>query len=156
MEIERKFLLTGFPGYYPPKHTYRIKQSYLSIEPEVRIRQSIASQGSQAMSPYKMTIKGNGTLIREEIEEEISADFYNQLIKFIKKPPIIKDFHLYSFDGKEIEISHVDNSFYYGEVEFNTLEEANDFIWPWKDILVSEITEDSSYKMKNYWAKTRG
>lgn len=155
MEIERKFFLSGFPKNYPPMNTYSVKQGYLSIEPEVRIRESILLSGSKKMSPYKMTVKGNGSICREEIETEISKEFYTQLSDFISKSFIEKDFKTYSFDGYKIEISMVDNHWFYGEVEFKTLEDAHKFEWPWKDILIREVTDDPSYKMKNYWVSSR-
>ena len=44
----------------------------------------------------------------------------------------------------------------YAEVEFNSIEEANNFVWPWPEILISEETENPEFKMKNYWIKSRG
>ena len=47
-------------------------------------------------------------------------------------------------------------AFIYAEVEFNSIEEANNFVWPWPEILISEETKNPEYKMKNYWIKSRG
>lgn len=43
--------------------------------------------------------------------------------------------------------------FIYGEIEFNSVEEANDFSVPkWFE---KEVTDDMNYKMANYWQITR-
>ena len=45
------------------------------------------------------------------------------------------------------------NEFCYGEIEFKDEQEANNFIAPkW---FGKEVTYDKSYKMKNYWKRTR-
>lgn len=41
----------------------------------------------------------------------------------------------------------------YGEVEFNTKEEAKAFKWPFGE--AEDVTYNKFYKMKNYWSRTR-
>ena len=156
MEIERKWLIVG--DY--PKDGFKIHamvaQSYISINPEVRVRSYMPIKSKlHSDAPYLMTIKGDGDLIRKEIEFPISLEAYNDCLRFAgNKNPVIKDYYVYDYDGYEIELSIVDNgAFIYAEVEFISEEEANKFVFPWKNVI--EITEDSSYKMKNYWNRTR-
>lgn len=150
MEIERKFLINGFPNL-PVKSISKIEQGYLSIDPEIRIRDR------EGVLP-RMAIKGDGDLSREEIEFDIDHDSYEELKRFIGKPFITKTYMSF-YLGKDlkVECSLVDegtpNEFYYAEIEFKTEEEALAFK-PW-DFMVKEVTYDSEYKMKNYWKRTR-
>ena len=157
IEIERKFLMKGFPddsGLFLLEASL-IHQSYLSIEPEVRIRSQIFEDGS---SEYKQAIKGNGTLKRVEVEIVITEKQFDGLLGLIAKNPIEKVFRVYILeDGSQLQVSHVDNTWFYGEVEFESEEQAKK--WKITSLLqkytIKEITEDSDYKMKNYWKRTR-
>ena len=157
MEIERKFLIKEKPPILPIKH-FHTKQAYISVNPEVRVREKFGvDEQSKCGDPYKITIKGDGTLAREEIETSIDEEFYNKILKFIGHNPISKDYYIYRYNNYIVEVSNVDfGAFMYAEVEFNSIEEANNFIWPWPEILISEETENSEFKMKNYWIKSRG
>lgn len=156
MEIERKFLIKGKPPIIAIEH-FHTKQAYISVNPEVRVREKFGvDECSKCGSPYKITIKGNGTLVREEIETSIDEKFYNKILEFIEYKPISKDYYIYHYNGYDIEVSDVDfGAFMYAEIEFDSVEEANNFIWPWPEILISEETENPEYKMKNYWKRTR-
>ena len=46
-----------------------------------------------------------------------------------------------------------ESEFIYAEIEFESEEAANEFLKP--DFLGEEVTNDDSYKMKNYWKRTR-
>ena len=70
---------------------------------------------------------------------------------------IKKDYRAYACDGHVLEVCLVDVGteweFCYGEIEFENEEEASAFFpEPW---LGTEITDDPSCKMKNYWKRTR-
>ena len=157
MEIERKFLIKDKPPIIPVKH-FHTKQAYISVNPEVRVREKFGvDEWSKCGDPYKITIKGNGTLAREEIETSIDEEFYNKILKFVGHNPISKDYYVYHYNGYIVEVSNVDfGAFMYAEVEFDSIEEANNFVWPWPKILISEETENPEFKMKNYWIKSRG
>lgn len=157
MEIERKFLIKEKPPIIPTEH-FHTKQAYVSIDPEVRVREKFGvDEWSKCGDPYKITVKGDGTLAREEIETSIDEKFYNKILKFIGYNPISKDYYIYYYNSYIIEVSNVDfGAFMYAEVEFNSVEEANNFVWPWPEILISEETKNPEYKMKNYWIKSRG
>ena len=72
MEIERKFLLNGKIDLEELEYE-DIVQGYVSLEPEVRVR----SKGGK----YYRTSKGDGDMIREEREKEISCTMYNILME---------------------------------------------------------------------------
>ena len=155
MEIERQFLIKELPKIIYYDHCY-VEQGYVSTNPEVRIRakENLASGATD----FKLTIKGNGDLTRFESEEMITARFYQDVRNFIGKPFIVKDFFQHmGEDGHNYEFSVVDNgAFIYAEVEFKSEEEANAFDWPWPEVLIEEVTYNPSWKMKEYWKRTRG
>lgn len=149
MEIERKWILKELPkGLRELKHS-QVEQIYLSIEPEVRLRKNVNS-----IKPYKLTVKGEGLLSREEIETHVTQAFYEEIERFIGKPAIKKDFYVYNCEGYKLEVSIVDDGkFIYAEVEFDSEEQAKNYILPIPDAV--EVTSNPEYKMKNYWLKTR-
>ena len=156
LEIERKFLMDGFPDGLDIISEVEIEQGYVSFEPEVRIRKAV--DRSTGIEEYRITIKGEGDLTREEIETEISGDFYYGTAEFLNGRMIQKDYKKYKLGQWKLEVALVDPGtdweFYYAEIEFPTEQEANDFVVP--DFFGKEITFDEDYKMKNYWKRTRG
>lgn len=160
-EIERKFLLSHLPRIKADEMWY-VEQTYISIEPEVRIRNKKPMTSyfpKSYYNKYLMTIKSDGSLTRNEIETPIYENFYNEAIDFIGKEPIKKEYFVYYIDNLRLEVSIVDKetdySFIYAEVEFHSEEEAKAFKFPFPEILIEEITYQSDYKMKNYWLNSR-
>lgn len=156
LEIERKLLMEGFPttGLELLSESL-IHQAYLSVEPEVRITRETFNN---KRTKYMLTIKGKGDLVRTEVENEISCEQYYELMKIIGKEPIEKLYRQYRLEDRNIlQISQVDGTYIYAEVEFDSEEEA--IIWqPSSDIkhlVIRDITDEESYKMKNYWARHR-
>jgi adenylate cyclase len=152
MEIERKFLMDGFPTGYEVVSEQLILQAYLyTSEPEVRIHRAINKHGG---TDSKLTIKTGGDLSRLEIESIIKEKDFDDLLVVIGKPYIVKEYKRYKINNNLfLEVSCVDNQLYYAEVEFNTVEQANAFT-P-LECMGKEVTCDDSYKMKNYWDRTR-
>lgn len=153
MEIERKFLIDGFP-HLPANHSAIIQQGYLCCSPVVRIR----SKQCGGQTSYRLCFKGKGTLVREEIELDIEKNVFLSLCSLLEGPLILKEWKTFPLaDGLVLECSHVDagtpTSFYYAEVEFSSIEQANAFIPP--SYLGKEVTEDPSYSMSQYWLHTR-
>ena len=62
MEIERKWLIDGFPAGLPLLKEARVRQGYISTAPVVRIRESVNADGCRCV----LCFKGEGTLAREE------------------------------------------------------------------------------------------
>jgi len=154
VEIERKFLLDKFPDIECVRAA-EILQGYISINPEVRIR----SYRFGEHADFKLTVKSDGDLSREEVETYISEDTFDKLSKIIGKPLITKLYKKYKLDnGLILQCSLVDegftSAFMYAEIEFDNEQQAMDFVTPF--YLGKDVTFDPSYKMKNYWDKTRG
>ena len=155
MEIERKFLIDNFPDNLPLKEESILYQGYISVMPTVRIRKRLSSKGSS----YKMTVKSRGEMIRHEVEFDIPEEKYNELQKIFCPNPIVKLKRIYILpDGKILECNLVDEGseteFMYAEIEFDSAEEAKHY--PIPSFLSKEVTYDNTYKMNNYWKRTRG
>ena len=149
MEIERKWILQKVPTEFRLVRNTQMEQFYVSTNPEVRLRHNPASN-----EPFRITVKGEGTLSREEIETKVSENFYNKLKDFVGKPSIKKDYSIFNCGGYPLAVSVVDNgAFIYAEVEFESEEQARNYELPIADAV--EVTYDSNYKMKNYWLRTR-
>lgn len=160
MEIERRWLMDGFPAVKPGEleelGELEKEQGYLCTAPVVRIRSEHAVFGKVKAEEYILCIKGKGTLARQEIETPLSLETFEQLKAFIGVPLVHKRTRLYRLpDGHELECSLVDEgeptAFYYAEVEFETLEQARAFKAP--SFLGEEKTEDASFSMSAYWKK---
>ena len=155
IEIERKFLLSSFPTDLPLKEEFQVYQAYLSINPEVRIRRNEKNGKDTA---YYLAIKSSGEMIRKEIEFPISREHFYALAEMVTQPFITKDFRIYQLqDNLLLECSHVDKGrnteFMYAEVEFPSVQAAEAFkLLP---NFTTDVTKDSSYKMKNFWKRTR-
>ncbi|MEG1074178.1 MAG: CYTH domain-containing protein [Ruthenibacterium sp.] len=157
MEIERKWLVDGFPadGTWPLLKEAAVWQGYIATAPVVRIRES----RTEDKSTYVLCFKGKGTLAREEIETDISQELFDKLTVFTGKDLVRKDYKVYLLPGGEhLEVSLVDagraSAFYYAEVEFDTLAAAHAFVPP--AYLGAEKTESADFSMSAYWKKTRG
>ena len=151
MEIERKFLLDGFPNLAPKSESVMF-QGYISTMPTVRIRSKTSASGK---TTYKLTFKSAGEIVRQETEISITKKVYTELLNLLEAPPIKKIKKTYALEGGlTLECSFVDiedDSFYYAEVEFPSVEEAEKFVPP--SFLGKEITFDNAYKMNNVYAR---
>ena len=129
-----------------------MRQGYIATAPVVRIR----TDGARCV----LCFKGKGTLAREEIETDIDAETFRRLEAFIGKPLVSKDYRVYALpDGRRLEVSLVDEDlptrFFYAEVEFDTVEQAQAYVPPADIGLQEEMTEDRGFSMSAYWKRTR-
>lgn len=149
MEIERKFFINedqNMPNLTSFQHCW-IEQYYLTIQPEIRLRRISTNQDHCVI-----TVKGEGTLEREEIEFEISKDVFVNLQK-AKMGNIIQK-RRYQIPLDNDLIAEVD--IYEGElmglktveVEFLSLEAARNFSNHLPKWFGKEITENRQYKNK--------
>ena len=156
LEIERKFLMDGFPIGLEIISEVEIEQGYISTEPEVRVRRAVNKRTGD--TKCRITIKGDGDLTRTEIETVIDESFYYDVIDFLGVSMITKDYKKYRLGEWKLEVACVDEGtereFFYGEIEFPTEEDARAFEPP--KYLGREITFSEDHKMKNYWKRTRG
>ena len=133
MEIERKWMVKGWPEGLPLREEFAMRQGYISVRPTVRIREEALTGGR---TDYILCFKSGGGLAREEIERSID---------------------------KALEGNHVDEGqpteFWYAEVEYPTVESA--LAWQPEscglgDYLKDEVTNQPGQSMGEYWVETRG
>ena len=160
MEIERKWMVTGWAEGLTQTSDYQMDQGYVSVRPTVRIRREALQGGRTALV---LCFKGAGTLSREEIETEIDAELFAKLEHLIGKPLIHKERRGYRLPGGlTLEVNCVDpdlpTAFWYAEVEFET--EAQALAWDpaaagLADYLHDECTGKPGSSMGEYWLQTR-
>lgn len=143
MEIERKFLIKDMPENlerYPHKE---ISQGYLCTNPVVRIRRS--------NDDYYLTYKGSGLMVREEYNLPLTKEAYFHLRDKIDGRLIEKTRYLVPLSDKltaELDVFHGDLApLTFLEVEFETEEEAKNFIAP--DWFGEDVTNDVRYHNSN-------
>lgn len=162
MEIERKWMVSGWPAGLPLKEEFTMWQGYISVHPTVRIREEALTGGE---TQYILCFKSEGGLAREEIERPIDAGLFAELeTKIIAKPLIRKVRRSYHLpDGLVLEVNHVDEGqpteFWYAEIEYPTVEAA--LAWQPQGgrlaaYLAREVTNQPGQSMGAYWEKTRG
>lgn len=162
MEIERKFLIRALPPV-PIVKTTLGTQGYCSFDPEVRFKskQVINTETREPIGSktYAATIKSTGMKVRDEVEGPISKEFYDHMVEKIGLPFIQKITNWYKHDGYELVASIVDkdlpSAFIYSEVEFDSVEEMEKFVWPWPEILIKEVSDDPDWYLQNYWKRSR-
>lgn len=161
MEIERKWMVSGWPEGLPLKEEFAMRQGYISVRPTVRIREEALTGGK---TEYILCFKSGGGLAREEIERSIDKALFDDLEhKIIGKPLIQKLRRSYILcDGSVLEVNHVDEGlpteFWYAEVEYPTVEAA----LAWQPAgcglgayLSDEVTNQPGQSMGEYWVQTR-
>lgn len=122
MEIERKFLIKKLPYKLKQYPFQEIEQGYLSFAPEVRIR--------KLNDTYFLTVKGDGTISREEYEIEISEYSYDDFKRKVRGKTLIKRRYLIPLYNNLIaELDVYEN--------FNNLK------------VVEEVTYNKEFKNKN-------
>ena len=137
MEIERKFLVTVLPNLTKTL-SYTIEQHYLSYEPEVRLR---------LINDVRcvLTIKSNGNLARREVDIIIPRNKYDELFKMSIGNMIYKRRYEILKEPYKFEIDvFINRSLILVEVEFNSEDEANNFVPP--DWFGEEVTYEPKYK----------
>lgn len=162
MEIERKWMVAGWPEGLPLTEEFAMRQGYISVRPTVRIREEALRGGG---TQYILCFKSAGGLAREEIERPIDKALFDELAqKIIAKPLIAKVRRSYALpDGCTLEVSHVDEglptAFWYAEIEYPTVEAAR----RWQPAacglaayLDDEVTDQPGQSMGAYWEQTRG
>lgn len=162
MEIERKWMVGGWPEGLPLTEEFAMRQGYISVRPTVRIREEALRGGG---TEYILCFKSAGGLAREEIERPIDRALFEDLErKIIGKPLIQKIRRSYALaDGSILEVNHVDEGmpteFWYAEIEYPSIEAARG----WRpetcglaEYLNDEVTDQPGQSMGAYWEQTRG
>ncbi len=163
MEIERKWMVNGWPEGLPLVKAHRMDQGYICVRPTVRIRREALQGGpTQCILCFKSAPTSDG-LSRQEIETPIDEDLFGKLEALIVRPLIQKERRTYRLpDGNHLEVNCVDaglpSSFWYAEIEFETEKEA--LIWSASQMglgeyLADECTGKPGSSMGEYWERTR-
>lgn len=166
MEIERKWMVQGWPEGYPLRKEEEMRQGYVSVRPTVRIREEklrVSSDGAPLKDEFILCFKSKGRLSRKEIEFSIEEARFRELEDLIGLPLIPKLRRTYLLpDGHQLEVNHVDEGapteFWYAEVEFGSEDEARDFDPASVGLgayLTDDVTEQPGQSMGAYWTATR-
>ena len=160
MEIERKWLVNGWPEDLPLLFEQHMEQGYISVHPTVRIR---LEQAAKEAPHYVLCFKSEGLLSRKEIEMEIPKDKFEDLKDLIGLPLIPKTRRTYQLPHDlRLEVNHVDadspDAFWYAEVEFPTEDAARAFTPAeagLSSFLSKEVTMQPGESMGAFWIRTR-
>lgn len=156
LEIERKFLLPEYPKALFEEGTLLltkeqvIDQTYLALDgdQELRVRK-IKDLGTGTVT-YTHTFKRGFGLAREEVEYDISAGLYEQMIHSRGAIPLVKKRTTAQWNEYTIEIDdyrQIDMMVL--EVEFESEAEATSFNPP--DWFGADISTDKQYSNKKVW-----
>ena len=140
MEIERQFLVKNLPSL--PAEYETLRQGYVALEPEIRIRQL-------GDSHFVLTVKRGAGLVREEWETDIESQEFDNLAARLWPQTCMIEKRRYKLTLPDaliaelhVHIGHL-AGFNYVEVEFPTVEAAKAFIPPaW---FGREVTEDKIF-----------
>ena len=140
MEIERKFLVRELPCLEGIKSD-EITQAYISTNPEIRVRK----KGEK----YYRTEKGEGAMIREEREWEITKEEYESGVMACDGRMLEKTRYYIPYGDHTIELD-----IYKGrhcglvvcEIEFESEQSANSLVAP--EWFGKEITHDIAFRNK--------
>lgn len=161
MEIERKWMVSGWPEGWTETKRFSMRQGYVSLRPTVRIREeALCSEDTH----YVLCFKSGSGLSREELETDIDAALFRDIEqRIIRKPLIPKERRDYPLPGGlTLEVNHVDEGqpteFWYAEVEFD--DEAQARAWDpaqfsLGEYLVDDVTEQPGQSIGAYWKQTR-
>ena len=165
MEIERKWMVTGWPSEQlglQMLYEQSMRQGYVSVRPTVRIREEAMTGGN---IEYVLCFKSGAGLVRKEIELDITKEKFLELEDLIGLPLIPKVRRTYALpDGLKLEVNHVDEGlpteFWYAEIEYSTVSQAKEWdaskISPLlAEYLDDDVTEQPGQTMGAYWITTR-
>ena len=181
MEIERKWIVDGWPEGLPLLAVQEMRQGYVSTSPTVRIREErttfsadggpdtgrSAAHGPAAETAYifciKTRAKDSAGMAREEIEFPVDGEVFRKIESILPHAPVYKERRTYRLeDGLALEVNLVDpgapTGYMYAEVEFPSLEAGRE----WQPAgglaayLAREVTGDGRYTMAGYWRRITG
>lgn len=156
---------------YKLKSMSKSQTWYLSVEPELRFRTRIKFliDGEPVNPPaieYYLAYKSTGDMSRKEIEVQVNYETAVKIYHYIDDHSTIQrdgtalsknSYVFWPEDDKDHEyvISSATawNTLFYTEVEFDSEQEANDFV-PSPSVakhIECEVTTLPEYKMKNFW-----
>ena len=148
VEIERKFLLDSLPFDLSVYKKQEITQTYISIDPVIRLRQK--------NDKHYLTVKGAGTLSRKEMELEITSEQFHSLSEKRETSIISKSRFIIPLEGGLNAELDIYKSELFGlltvEVEFSSIETAENFSPP--NWFGTEVTGNPAYTNSNLAKRT--
>ena len=129
MEIERKFKIKELPADLDGYDHQIIEQAYLTVEPAIRVR----LEDDRYYMTYKGVSGDNTALSHEEYNLPLTKEAYETLRSKADGVVIRKKRVLIPYGQYTIELDIFDEPFsdlIIAEVEFPSVEEANDFTPP--------------------------
>ncbi len=146
IEIERKFLVKEIPDNLDTYERIDMTQGYLNTTPVVRVRKE--------NDDYILTYKGSGLLSHSEYNLPLNKEAFEHLLKKCDGIIISKSRYKIPITNNltaELDIFKGDlDSLKLVEVEFDSVEEANNFIPP--EWFGEDVTTDNRYH-NSYIAK---
>lgn len=146
VEIEKKWLIDKdkIPYDLSNSEIIEIEQTYICFSPEIRVRK--INNGKE----YTFAVKTNITsdrMIRDEIEDFITQEEYNNLMKKQEGNTIYKTRYQF-LDGDYLLAVDIFSGelegLAYLEIEFENQEEADNFQTP--NWVIKDVTSDLNYK----------
>jgi len=146
IEIEKKWLIdkTKIPYDLSKAEKFEIEQTYISFSPEIRVRK--INNGEEYTFAVKTNMTSDG-LIRDEMENTITEEEYNNMIKkkegntiYKTRYQFLEDNILYAIDIFKDDLEGLA----YMEIEFENKELSDEFETPsW---VIKDVTADVRYK----------
>jgi adenylate cyclase len=139
IEIERKFLVKEIPDNLDTYERIDMTQGYLNTSPVVRVRKE--------NDDYVLTYKGSGLLSHSEYNLPLNKEAFEHLLKKCDGIIISKSRYKIPIENNltaELDIFKGDlDSLKLVEVEFDSVEEANNFTPP--EWFGADVTTDGRY-----------
>ncbi|MGE5342443.1 MAG: hypothetical protein ACM3SY_13280 [Candidatus Omnitrophota bacterium] len=145
---EYKFLADVDPEQLklPGIEEKKIEQFYIVVDPEYEVRLRCSN------NTYYMTIKGKGTLSREEVEVTITADMFEACRPLCRGQVISKSRYIYPYLGNKWKIDIYDSTSGLAQLEVAEVEvpvsEKKPKMPPGLRI-IEDVSDNASYKNKN-------
>lgn len=146
VEIEKKWLIReeDIPYNLSNAEVFEIEQTYISFSPEIRVRR--INDGQEYTFAVKTNLTSDG-MVRDELEENITEEEYNNLLKKKEGNTIHKTRYQF-LDGEYLVAIDIFSGelkgLAYMEIEFINKDEANNFKTPsW---VIKDVTDDIRYK----------
>lgn len=146
VEIEKKWLIDKdkIPYDLSNSEIIEIEQTYICFSPEIRVRK--INNGKEYTFAVKTNITSDG-MIRDEIEDFITQEEYNNLMKKQEGNTIYKTRYQF-LDGDYLLAVDIFSGelkgLAYLEIEFENQEEADNFQTP--NWVIKDVTSDLNYK----------
>jgi len=154
LEIERKYLLKSLPKALEKhprlREIWHVRQAYIEASgKEVRLRS--IEKGEPSAHPIRsfvLTVKDNGTLVRQESETDISEKAFDLLLPLAGRRVLLKTRYRVEEAGYLWEIDAFEGALagiVFAEVEMKSAQEHPDLPSWIKEVLDRDVTEEAGW-----------